>query len=71
MYNYKFDVKDKLTLAEALMGDLRETNPNAHKRVSEKWDAIISNIVPDSQTAPTINEFIANLFADYKKEQAN
>ena len=62
---------ENLTLAKALMNDLKESNPEAHKRVSLKWDGIISGIVPDSKTGPSINEFITELFADYKKEQAN
>ena len=67
----KQNVMENLTLAKALMRDLKESNPAAHKRVSLKWDGIISAIVPDSKTGPSINEFITELFADYKKEQAN
>jgi len=65
------NVVENLTLAKALMNDLKENNPEAHKRVSLKWSGIISDIVPDSKTGPSINEFITDLFADYKKEQAN
>jgi len=67
----KQNIMENLTLAKALMLDLKESNPAAHKRVSLKWDGIISDIAPDSKTAPSINEFITGLFTDYKKEQAN
>lgn len=60
---------ENLTLAKALMLDLKKENPEAHKRVSLKWYGIINGIKPDSKEGPSIRDFLIELFADYKEDQ--
>ena len=55
-----------LTLAAAIMEDMKETDPDRHRRVSEKWHSILKDVPPNSGEGPSIQEFILGIVNDYK-----
>jgi len=63
---YDYNPREGLTLAAAIMKDMKETDPDKHRRVSEKWQEILNDIPPDSGDAPLVQDFILGIVNDCK-----
>ena len=61
-----YNPREGLTLAAAIMKDMKETDPDKHRRVSEKWQVILNDIVPNSCEGPPIRDFILGIVNDCK-----
>ena len=63
---FDYNPREGLTLAAAIMRDMKETDPDKHRRVSEKWQVILNDIPPDSALGPTVRDFILDIVNDCK-----
>jgi hypothetical protein len=61
MLNYLDDLK----LTAAYMLELKESDPERHKRISDYYFNILKDIEPDSRMGPSIQEFILDIVNDY------
>lgn len=62
MNNLKNDIQ-ALTLVGAFLETIKEEDPKLHEKITKKHRDMMSKIVPDSKTAPSINEFIKQILA--------
>jgi hypothetical protein len=63
--------RENLTLAASIMADLKDIDPESHKRVSERWYALLKDIKPNSAEGPTIRSFVMDIVGNYKDSLDN
>ena len=61
-----FEYIPGIKLAAAIMEDMKETDPDRHKRVSEKWQKVLNDIPPNSGRGPSLRAFILGIVNDCK-----
>ena len=54
---------EALTLVGAFLETIKEEDPDLHEKIAKKHRDMMSQIVPDSKTGPSIAEFIEQILA--------
>jgi hypothetical protein len=53
-----------LRLVKPYMEELKESDPQRYARIIEKYNIIFKDMVPNSGKAPTIPEFLKDIFCN-------
>ncbi len=53
-----------LRLTAAFMEELKESDPERHKRICVHWSGVLAGIKPNSRMGPPLSEFILDIVND-------